>query len=260
MAMNDSDRKVIVTGAASGIGRAIARRFAATGAQVACLDADAANLAQTIEEFRAAGYRTIGLSVDLGDAAAAAASGAAAIAQLGGADVLINNAGINAGGTVGTLEVEQWNRVLAVNLTSMFVMSKAVWSTFAAQRRGAIVNMSSIMGLTPVGNSVAYCTSKGAIVAFTRSLAADGGPLGIRANCVCPGFVQTPIMDQAHGPEAQRRISAQLPMRRMASADEIADGFLYLASDAASYANGTTLVLDGAATTGFAGCYVATDS
>jgi NAD(P)-dependent dehydrogenase (short-subunit alcohol dehydrogenase family) len=116
--------------------------------------------------------------------------------------------------------------------------------------------MSSIMGLTGAAGNFAYCSCKAAIIGLTKSLAADGGPLGIRVNCVCPGFVHTPIMDKAHSREFQDRISAQLPARRMASPQEIADGFVYLSSDDATYANGTVLVLDGAATVGFAGCYL----
>ena len=249
-------KKVLVTGAASGIGRAIASRFAEEGATVACLDMNADALNATVEELRQSGHEALGLCVDLGQAQDAAATAAAAITQMGGVDILVNNAGVNATGTVEDLGVEQWNRLLAVNLTSMFVMAKSVWSRFAAQGHGVIVNMSSIMGLIPVANNVAYCTSKAAIVGFTKSLAADGGPLGIRVNCVCPGYVHTPIMDRAHSAESQQRMTAQLPMKRMATAREIANGFLYLASDDASYATGTVLLLDGAASAGFAGCYI----
>jgi NAD(P)-dependent dehydrogenase (short-subunit alcohol dehydrogenase family) len=145
---------------------------------------------------------------------------------------------------------------MAVNLTSMFLFTKAAWPTFSKQKSGAIVNMSSIMGLTGVRQSFVYCASKAAIIGLTKSIAADGAPLGIRVNCICPGFVSTPIMDQAHSNEVQARISAQIPLRRMATPAEIAGGCVYLVSDDASYATGTVLVLDGSATAGFAGCYL----
>lgn len=250
------EKKVIVTGAASGIGRAIATRFAEEGATVACLDQNVDALDATVQELLQAGHRAFGLRVDIGLAMDAATAADAAIAQMAGVDILVNNAGVNSVGTVQELDTEQWNRLLAVNLTSMFVMTKAVWSRFASQGHGVILNMSSIMGLTPVANNVAYCTSKAAIVGFTKSLAADGGPLGIRVNCVCPGYVHTPIMDRAHSAEFQQKIVAQLPMKRMATPREIANGFLYLASDDASYATGTVLLLDGAASAGFAGCFI----
>jgi NAD(P)-dependent dehydrogenase (short-subunit alcohol dehydrogenase family) len=257
--MNLAGKKVIVTGAASGIGLAIATRFAEAGARVACIDVDAAALDAAVRALEGQGRNVLGLAADLGDAAAAAVTANAAIEKLQGVDILVNNAGINATGTIDVIDVDQWNRVIAVNLTSMFVLAKAAWPHFSQQGHGVILNMSSIMGLTGASKNFAYCTCKAAIIAFTKSLAADGGPLGIRVNCVCPGFVHTPIMDRAHSREFQDKISGQLPLRRMASPKEIADGFLYLASDEASYATGTVLVLDGAATVGFAGCYLTDD-
>jgi NAD(P)-dependent dehydrogenase (short-subunit alcohol dehydrogenase family) len=249
-------KKAIVTGAAAGIGHAIATRFCSEGATVACLDIDAPRLDETVRGLNAAGARALAFPVDLGVPAEAERAARDAIAALGGLDILVNNAGVNASGTLETTELADWNRTLAVDLTSVFVLSKAAWPVLAAQRRGVILNMSSIMGLTGAANSFAYCACKAAIVGLTRSLAADGGPLGIRVNCVSPGFVSTPIMDRAHSPEFQQRISEQLPARRMASAPEIAAGFVFLASDDASYVTGATLVMDGAATVGFAGCYL----
>jgi len=254
--MKLSGKRAIVTGAAAGIGHAIATRFCFEGATVACLDIDAQRLNATVQELNTAGTRALAYHVDLAVPPEAERAAREAIAALGGLDILVNNAGINATGTLETTDLADWNRTVAVDLTSVFVLSKAAWPVLAAQRRGVILNMSSIMGLTGAANSIAYCACKAAIVGLTRSLAADGGPLGIRVNCVSPGFVHTPIMDRAHSPEFQQRISAQLPMRRMASAQEVAAGFVFLASDDASYITGATLVMDGAATVGFAGCYL----
>ena len=254
--MKLSGKRAIVTGAAAGIGHAISSRFCSEGATVACLDIDAQRLNATVQELNTAGTRALAYHVDLAVPPEAERAAREAIAALGGLDILVNNAGINATGTLETTDLADWNRTVAVDLTSVFVLSKAAWPVLAAQRRGVILNMSSIMGLTGAANSIAYCACKAAIVGLTRSLAADGGPLGIRVNCVSPGFVHTPIMDRAHSPEFQQRISAQLPMRRMASAQEVAAGFVFLASDDASYITGATLVMDGAATVGFAGCYL----
>lgn len=254
--MRLTGRKALVTGAAAGIGQAIAARFVAEGAQVACVDIDGRRLAATVEELRKSGSRVFGIQADVGVADDVARAAAEAIQALGGMDILVNNAGINAGGRVDTVSPEQWDRVIAVNLTSMFLFARAIWPVFSQQRRGAIINMSSVMGLTGVRESFAYCATKAAVVGFTRSIAADGAPLGIRVNCICPGYVSTPIMDAAHSKEKQARIAAQIPAKRMASPDEIAAACAFLASEEASYANGSVLLLDGGATAGFAGCWV----
>lgn len=249
-------KKALISGAASGIGRAIATRFVEQGADVACVDINASVLAATVQELQTENRKVVGFHADVAIRADVEKAVANAQDSLGGLDILVNNAGINASGTIDLVDEEMWNRTLAVNLTSTFLLCKAVWQRFSAQGQGVIVNMSSIMGLTGARDSFVYCTSKGAIIALTKSLAADGSPLGIRVNCVCPGYVRTPIMDKAHSMSAQAKITNQLPIRRMASPNEIADGFVYLASDDASYASGSVLVLDGAATVGFAGCYL----
>ena len=249
-------KKAIVTGAAAGIGHAIATKFCLEGATVACLDIDAQRLDATVRELNSAGSRAMAFQVDLAVPGEAERVARKAIGALGGLDILVNNAGVNASGTLETTELADWNHTVAIDLTSVFVLSKVAWPVLAAQRSGVILNMSSIMGMTGAANSFAYCACKAAIVGLTRSLAADGGPLGIRVNCVSPGFVHTPIMDKAHSAEFQERISGQLPMRRMATAQEVAAGFAFLASDDASYVTGATLVMDGAATVGFAGCYL----
>lgn len=249
-------KKAMVTGAAAGIGRAIATRFVDEGASVACIDIDAGELEMTVRSLQGRPGTALGIVGDVGAAEDIARASRAAMSQLQGLDILVNNAGINAGGCVDTVSLEDWNRVIAVNLTSMFLFSKAAWGPFSQQGHGVILNMSSIMGLTGVRNSFAYCASKAAIIGFTKSIAADGAPLGIRVNCICPGFVSTPIMDKAHSRQSQERINAQLPMKRMASPAEIAGGALYLVSDDATYATGSVLVLDGSATAGFAGCYL----
>jgi 3-oxoacyl-[acyl-carrier protein] reductase len=254
--MKFAGRKALITGAAAGIGRAIAARFLAEGADVACVDVNATALEATVRALEGQGTKVIGITADVSSPVDVERATSATISELQGLDILINNAGINCSGTVESLEPSQWDNVIAVNLTSVYLTCRAVWSHFSRQKRGVIVNMSSIMGLTGARNSFAYCSTKAAIIALTKSLAEDGGPLGIRVNCVCPGYVHTSLMDEIHDAQTQQRFAAQIPLRRMASPDEIAAGFVYLASDEASYANGHALVLDGAATVGFAGCYL----
>lgn len=254
--MKLAGRKALITGAAAGIGRAIAARFLAEGADVACIDVNATALEATVRALEGQRGKVIGITADVSSPLDIERATSAAISKFQGLDILINNAGINCSGTVDSLEPSQWDKVIAVNLTSVYLTCRAVWSHFSRQKHGVIVNMSSIMGLTGARNSFAYCSTKAAIIALTKCLAEDGGPLGIRVNCVCPGYVHTPLMDEIHDAQMQQRFAAQIPLRRMASPDEIAAGFAYLASDDASYANGHALVLDGAATVGFAGCYL----
>lgn len=249
-------KKALITGAAAGIGRAIAARFLAEGAQVACIDVNAALLESTVLALRNKDNRVLAIAADVSSPLDVERAIQTVMTDLEGLDILVNNAGINYEGTVESLTPAQWDRIIAVNLTSVYLLCRATWPHFSRQQRGVIINMSSIMGLTGARNSFAYSSTKAAIISLTRCLAEDGGPLGIRVNCVCPGYVHTPGLDDVHDSGTQQRLAAQIPLRRMASPDEIAAGFAFLASDDASYANGTTLVLDGAATVGFAGCYL----
>jgi 3-oxoacyl-[acyl-carrier protein] reductase len=251
-------KKALITGAASGIGRAIAGRFLAEGAQVACVDVNTGALDSTVRAFRTQDNKVLGITADVSSPPDVDRAVHTVMTEFGGLDILVNNAGIICAGTVESLIPAQWDRVIAVNLTSVYLLCRATWPHFCRQKRGAIINMSSIMGLTGARNSFAYSSTKAAIIALTKCLAEDGGPLGIRVNCVCPGYVHTPGIDDIHDPRTQQRLAAQIPLRRMASPDEIAAGFVFLASDDASYANGSALVLDGAATVGFAGCYLNT--
>jgi NAD(P)-dependent dehydrogenase (short-subunit alcohol dehydrogenase family) len=249
-------KTALITGAAAGIGRAIAARFLAEGAQVACVDVNAALLESTVRALRTQDNTVLGIAADVSSQIDVERAMDTVLAEFGGLDILVNNAGIICAGTVESVTPTQWDRIIAVNLTSVYLLCRAAWPHFSRQKHGTIINMSSIMGLTGGRNSFAYSSTKAAIISLTRCLAEDGGPLGIRVNCVCPGYVQTPGLDDVHDAETQRRLAAQIPVRRMASPDEIAAGFAFLASDDSSYASGAALVLDGAATVGFAGCYL----
>lgn len=256
--MQLNGKKAIITGAASGIGQVTAKRFTEEGSAVACIDIDATQLEDTVDKLLRKKVNVIGFVGDVSDPNAVNELVEKSVEKLGGVDILINNAGISYPGTIEDISYQDWNRNIAVNLSSFFLMSKAVWPRYVEQNSGSIINMSSIMGLTGLRNSFAYCSCKAGIIAFTKSLAADGAPLGIRVNCICPGYVDTPLMNIAlrEVKGLGQAIIKQVPAQRMATAAEIANGFVFLASDQASYVNGANLVIDGAATVGFGGSYI----
>jgi NAD(P)-dependent dehydrogenase (short-subunit alcohol dehydrogenase family) len=170
-----------------------------------------------------------------------------------GVDVLVNNAGINMGKRIVDLEIADWNRAFDTNLRSVYLYSKAVWPNFVERRSGAIVNVASIMGQVGGVGAPAYCAAKAGIIMLSRCLAKDGGPHGIRVNSVCPGYIDTPIMDrvieEAPDPvKARQAIIDRMPLGRMGSVQDVAAAILFLASADALYISGTELTIDGAVT------------
>lgn len=248
-------KTAIVTGAASGIGRATCMKFAAEGARVACVDINADGAWQTERDIRNGGGEALHAVLDVSDEQRVSQTVGELLATVGSVNILANVAGGNCEGDLSRLDSKAWEACLAVNLTSFFLMTQALWHQFVEQRSGIILNTSSIMGQLGGANSIAYCCAKAAIITMTKCLAIDGAPHGIRANCVCPGFVDTPIMDSEfvkHGPgdAAKERLLSKLPFGRMATAEDIAHGFVFLASDDASYINGETLTIDGGVSLG----------
>jgi len=241
-------KRALVTGAASGIGRATAERLAAEGAHVFCADIDADGLATTADVIRAAGgSATTGL-LDVSDVAACRRSVEAAHSERGRLDLLCNVAGVGVHTHATEISPEQWERVLAINLSGTFYMCQAA-IPFLIESGGNIVNIASTAGLVGVAYSAAYCASKGGVVLLTRSLAVEFAHRGIRVNCVCPGGVDTPLTRAFTLPEGakmelfQRMRSLGPPL---AKPEEIAASIAYLASDEARYVNGTALAIDGA--------------
>jgi NAD(P)-dependent dehydrogenase (short-subunit alcohol dehydrogenase family) len=242
-------KAVLVTGAASGIGRATAERLAAEGAHVLCTDLNGDGLEQACDAIRKAGGRACARVLDVSDAEACRAAVAAAIAELGRLDALCNVAGIGIHGHAADLTAEQWNRVIGVNLSGTFFMSQAALPHLL-ETRGAIVNVASSAGLVGIAYSAAYCASKGGVVLLTRSMAVEFAHRGLRVNCVCPGGVDTPLTRAFRPPEGARR---ELLMRMalvpvLAAPGEIAGAVAYLASDEARYVNGAALAIDGGQT------------
>jgi NAD(P)-dependent dehydrogenase (short-subunit alcohol dehydrogenase family) len=174
----------------------------------------------------------------------------AAVGRLGGLDILVCNAGKPVVGQVHNLSVEEWEDGIATNLTSVYLTVKASWPHLV-QSRGCILSTASAVGLTPLGaNQAAYCTAKAGVVMLTRCLALEGASVGIRANCVCPGFIETPMLerfiDAQPDPDAARRAAERLhPLGRLGTSTDIANAFVYLASDAAEWITGVALTVDG---------------
>jgi NAD(P)-dependent dehydrogenase (short-subunit alcohol dehydrogenase family) len=244
---------VIVTGAAHGIGRGISAGFCREGASVNGFDIDSAGLQATAQALNAQRERFYPATVDVSDFAGVVRSIEAVREKFGRIDVLVNNAGINMNKRIAELDLADWDRTFDINLKSMFVTSKAVWPVFKKQRAGVIVNISSIMGQAGGVSAPAYCSTKAAIIMLSRCLAKDGAPLGIRVNSVCPGYIDTPIMDrmlaEQPDPEAMRReILNRQPLGRLGTAEDIAQGVLFLSSREASFISGIALTIDGAVT------------
>lgn len=240
------EKVALVTGAASGIGRATAERLAAEGARVLITDVNEAGLAETADAIRKADGRVALRRCDISDAAACAASVGAAVAEYGRLDVLCNVAGIGLYGHAEQLSDEQWNRVLAVNLSGTFFMSRAALSALL-ETRGNIVNVASTAGLVGIAYAAAYCASKGGVVQLTRSMAVEFAHRGVRVNCVCPGGVDTPLARGFEVPEGGRPelLSRMSLVREMGRPEEIAGAIAYLASPEARYVNGATFPIDG---------------
>jgi 3-oxoacyl-[acyl-carrier protein] reductase len=240
-------RVVAVTGAAQGIGAATARAFAAQKARVAVLDIDGAGAKKVADAIESGGGRAIAVHVDVTDETAVARAIENVTSEFGGLDVLINCAGgYGRLATVEDMPVEEWDRTVALNLRSVFLVSRAAIPHLKRSRAGRIINVSSISGRqVTVASSPAYGSAKAAVIQLTRFLAQQLGPDGITANAIAPITTLTPRVAALRTEAEVERIAALVPLRRLAEPEDHAQAMLWLASDAAAYINGITLDVNG---------------
>ena len=253
--MRLAGRNAVVTGAASGIGRETALRFAEEGAAVVCADLDAEGAAAVAAEVAARGGTAHSAGVDITSERKVARLAEEALAALGRIDVVVNNAGVTILGGVAELTEADWQREIDINLSGAYRVSKAFWPHFAEAGGGTILSTASIAGVVAARQDAAYVASKAGLIMLTRCMALDGAPHGIRANCICPGFVATPmfegfIAEQPDPETSLARCAGRTPLGRIGTPRDIADGFVYLASDDARWMTGTALVIDGGLTIG----------
>jgi len=238
----------LVTGCASGIGKATAKLFAAQGAKLVLVDRNAEDLDKLAASFKA--DRCMVAALDVTDEDAVKASVAATIARFGKLDVVVNNAGVPCAlASVETQTVEEWHRVYGVNMIGTMLFSKYAAPHMIAAKSGAIVNTASIAGMRAGAGGAAYFASKAAVISYTQMLACELGEHNVRVNAVCPGLVETemtrPIFDHAQKTSNQAFLNSRSELRRYARPEEIASVIAFLASDEASFVTGAAIPVDG---------------
>ena len=234
-------KAALVTGASGGIGVAIARVLHAQGASVGVHGTRAERLAELVEEL---GERAHALPADLGDRDAVIQLAKDATAALGQVDILVNNAGITSDGLFVRMSDGDWDRVIEVNLTATFRLTRELVYPMMRRRQGRVVNMTSVVGVTGNPGQANYCASKAGMIGMSKSLAQEIAPRGVTVNCVAPGFIKTPMTD-ALNDKQKDTILANVPSKRLGTVDEIAAAVAWLASDEAAYVTGQTLHVNG---------------
>lgn len=241
--MNQANKVTLVTGAARGIGLAIAHKFIAANYRVALLDIDAATLEQTAESLSA--HSVLPVVCDVTDPSQVLSAVAQIADRFGRLDALVNNAGVAVFKPILETTFEDWTRVLATNLSGPFLCTQACAPLMLQNGGGAVVNIASISGVRASTLRVAYGTSKAAVIHLTKQQAVELGDAGIRVNCVAPGPVETAMAAQVHSADIRTSYRDAIPLARYGTVEEIADAVVFLCSDAASFINGQTLAVDG---------------
>ena len=243
--MGAFDGKIaVVTGAARGIGQAIALKLAKGGADVAVCDLKVEWLAETVAAVEALGRKALPVAVDVGDATQVNACIESVIKTFGRVDIMVNNAGITKDTLLVRMSDQDWDDVLRVNLKGVFLFSRAVAKPMMRQRSGAIVNIASIVGLIGQPGQCNYSASKAGVMALTKSTARELASRGVRANAVAPGFIKSKMTDVL-SQEVRDKMLANIPMARFGETEDIAKAVAFLASDEASYITGQVLSVNG---------------
>jgi NAD(P)-dependent dehydrogenase (short-subunit alcohol dehydrogenase family) len=253
--MKLSEKTAIVTGAASGIGRAIAYAFSREGARVVAADINIEGGEETVAKMRDEKGKAFFIEADVSDAASVKNLVEQTIAKYRKLDIMVNNAGIEIFKRLTDTEEEAWDRVMAVNLRGVFLGTKYAIPKMLENGGGVIVNMASVAGIMGAGGLCAYNASKGGVVLLTKNTAMDYGRQNIRANCICPGFIKTPMveamMSMPGATEVRDQLASLSPAGRFGTPEEVAACAVFLASDDASYINGHALVADGGMSAGW---------
>lgn len=247
-----SDRSVIVTGGGMGIGRATAERFAAEGASVAIFDVARAAADEVVAGIAKARGDAVAIEVDVTSSASVHAGVTKAVAKFGPTNVLINNVGGSHAPAGVEIEESEWDRVIALNLKSCLLVCQAVWPHMVDNAGGVILNAASLAGQWPLPGLIAYCSAKAGIRMLTKMLGQQGAAVGIRVNCVSPGYINTPALEgftaTQPDPDAFAAESGKIAaLGRLGRPEEIADMYAYLASDGAGWMTGSEVTIDGGA-------------
>jgi len=253
--MRLKDKVAIVTGSASGIGKAIALAFGREGAVVVGADVNVAGGEEIAEEIKNAGGKAAFIDADVAESEQVLRLVEKTVKDHGKLDIMVNNAGIEVFSRLADTEEEMWDRLMSINLRGVFVGTKHAVPKMLENGGGVIINMASVAGIMGAGGLAAYNASKGGVVLLTRNTAMDYGSRNIRANCICPGFISTPMVDAVlsmpGANEMREKIIGLCPAGRLGKPEEVAHCAVFLASDESSYMNGHALVVDGGMTAGW---------
>jgi 3-oxoacyl-[acyl-carrier protein] reductase len=234
----------VVTGAGRGIGRAIALKLAAHGADIVAVDLKTEFVQETVEEARKLGRKTWAAAANVSDAASVEAAGEQILQEAGRVDILVNNAGITKDGLLMRMSEADWDAVLDINLKGTFLFTKAFSRALLKQKSGRIVNIASVIGLIGNAGQCNYAASKAGVIGLTKSCAREFASRGITVNAIAPGFIQTAMTDKL-SQEQKDAIIKQIPLASLGQAEDVAEAVLFFASPAARYVTGQVLAVDG---------------
>ena len=239
-----ADQTAVITGAGRGIGRAIALRFAAAGADIVCVSRTAENAEKVAGEVRALGRKAWAHSVDVADATAVGTAAEKILAETGKVDILVNNAGVTRDGLLMRMSEADWDTVLDTNLKGAFLFTKALSRAFLKQRSGRIINISSVIGLIGNAGQCNYAASKAGLLGLTKAAAKEFASRGVTVNALAPGFIETD-MTASLSAEFKAELLKRIPLNELGRPEDVAEGALFLAGPGARYVTGQVLAIDG---------------